>query len=279
MTAQAEAKAVARPDSRQPKRRTRRPARWLRQRQGILVGVSSIVVFLVLWEVVASLRLAPELFLPGPSDVWDAFVFWWHGSFWIDVWVSTQEFLFGYAAAIVIGLPIGFLMGWFRPVRQVLNPFVSFLYASPRIAFVPLFIIWLGIGTVSKVAVVFLGAVFPIIINAEAGLRNIDPDLVVVARSFAANDRQVFRTIAVPGSIPFILTGLRLAVGHAVVGVFVGELVAATHGVGFMMTNAASVFNTAAVFAGLVVLAGTGIVLQGGVQLLERKFQPWKPTG
>lgn len=254
------------------------PKQWLTLHQGALIGTGAVIVFVVIWQIIASMRIESKLFLPGPSDIIAAFGDWSQHGMASDLWTSAQEFLLGYLVAVVIGLPVGFFMGWFKKARFALDPFVSFLYSSPRIAFIPLFIIWLGIGVKAKIAIVAMGAVFPIIISVSAGLRNIDHDLVTAARSFAASEAQVFRKIALPSSVPFILTGLRLGVGHAIVGVFVGELFAATRGVGFMMTNAASTFATARVFAGLIVLAGAGILLQTAIQVVEKRFQAWRPA-
>jgi NitT/TauT family transport system permease protein len=140
-----------------------------------------------------------------------------------------------------------------------------------------LFIIWLGIGIESKIAVIYLGAVFAILINTIAGVRSLDTSLLRVARSFGAGDRQIFRTIALPGSVPFILTGLRLGIGHALIGVVVAEYVAAQHGVGRMMMIAGSTFQSSKVFAGLFLIAAAGLLMTYALQRLERHFDAWRP--
>ena len=141
---------------------------------------------------------------------------------------------------------------------------------------IPLLIIWVGIGIWSKIIVVFLGAVFPIIVNTMAGVQNLDPGLIRAARSMGATDAKIFRTLALPGSLPFILTGLRLGIGHALTGVVVGELVAAQAGIGLMMAVAGSSFQTAKVFAGVFIIAGAGMVLTFLLQKIEGHFQSWK---
>ena len=128
-------------------------------------------------------------------------------------------------------------MGWYLRFQYALDPFVNFLYATPRIVLIPLFIIWFGIDWQSKVAVIFLGALFPMIINTMAGVRNTDAALLRVARSFGASETLVFRRVVLPGAVPFILTGLRLGVGHALTGVVVAELVAARHGIGKLISD------------------------------------------
>jgi len=254
-----------------------RPGRLARY-EGAIIGTMAVVVFLGVWQAVATARLVPELFLPGPTDIFKAFVILFSDINFIrrDLWVSGQEVVYGYGLAVILALPLGMLMGWYRRLSYGLDPFISFLYSSPRVALLPLMIIWLGIGMASKIAIIFLGAFFPIVINTAVGVRNLDPSLLKAARSFGASDAQIFRTIALPGSV--ILAGLRLGVGHAMVGVFVGELVAAQAGVGLMMATAGATFQTSKVFAGLIIIAGTGILLTHLIQRLERRFQAWMPS-
>jgi NitT/TauT family transport system permease protein len=228
---------------------------------------------------VALRRLVPELFLPGPTDIFTALVgLFGAGTIWRDLWVSGQELIYGYVLAIVVALPLGLLMGWYKRVGYAVDPFVAFFYSTPRIVLVPLLIIWFGIGIYSKIAVVFLGAVFPMIVSTMSGVRNVDGSLIKAARSFGASDMQLFRTVVLPGSVPFILTGLRLGIGHALTGVVVGELVAAQAGIGLMMATAGSTFQTSKVFAGMFIIAGSGIALTLLLQKIEQRFQSWKTT-
>ena len=243
-----------------------------------LIGVGAVIVFLAAWQAVAAARVVPELFLPGPIDIASALASYVTSPEFVpDVTTSGQELLLGFGLAVVAGLPIGLLIGWYRRLRYALDPFISFFYSTPRIALLPLLIIWFGIGIWSKVAVIFLGAFFPIAINTLAGIRSLDPPLLKAARSFGASDLQIFRTVALPGSVPFILTGIRLGVGHALIGVVVGELVAAQHGVGLAMATAGSTFQTSKVFAGLIIIAGVGVILQILLQRLEGHFDSWRP--
>ena len=247
--------------------------------EGFLIGSVAVLVFLVVWQLAAFRRVVPELFLPGPLDIANAFAAYIaRGQIWPDMWVSGQELIYGFALSIVIGLPLGMLMGWYRRLNQALDPFVTFFYSIPRVALTPLLIIWFGIGINSKIAVVFLGAIFAIVINTAAGVRNLDPALIKAARSFGASDAQLFRTVVLPGSVPFILTGLRLGLGHALTGVVVGELVAAQAGVGLMMATAGATFQTSKVFVGLVIFATTGVVMTNILSRIEQRFQSWKPN-
>jgi NitT/TauT family transport system permease protein len=253
------------------------PGRFARY-EGFLIGGGAVVVFLIVWQFVAFKRLMPELFLPGPSDIAAAFAAYVaKGQIWNDLWVSGQELVLGFVLAIVIGLPLGMAIGWYRRFAMALDPFVTFFNAIPRVSLTPLFIIWFGIGINSKLAVVFLGAVFAIIINAAVGVRTLDPALIKAARSFGANDLQLFRTVVLPGSVPYILAGFRLGLAHALTGVVVAELVAAQAGIGLMMATAGATFQTSRVFVGLVIIATTGVLITYGFSRIEQRFQSWKP--
>src|SRR5260370_604802 len=163
--------------------------------EGLIVGGSAVLAFVAIWQFVAFRRLMPELFLPGPADIAVAFgAYIGKGQIWNDLWVSGQELLLGFVLAIVVGLPLGMLMGWYRRLNKALDPFVTFFNAIPRVSLTPLFIIWFGIGINSKIAVVFLGALFAILINAAVGVRHLDPALVKAARAFGASDIPLLRT-------------------------------------------------------------------------------------
>jgi len=226
------------------KRSVVRPSRT-KQYEPIVYGTLSVVIALTVWQLVANARVMPVLFLPRPWDVAQAFVkLFQTGDIWLDIGTSATEMGIGYGMAIVIGLVIGLLMGWYTRFQYALDPFVNFFYSTPRIVLIPLFIIWFGIDMPSKIAVIFLGALFPIIINTMAGVRNTEAALLRVARSFGASDALIFRRVVLPGSVPFILTGFRLGIGHALTGVVVAELIAARHGVGQLIAIAGQTFQT-----------------------------------
>jgi NitT/TauT family transport system permease protein len=249
----------------------------LKRYEGTLIGAGTVLGFVAIWQLIAFRRLMPELFLPGPSDIAVAFGAYINkGQIWNDLWVSGQELILGFVLAIVLGLPIGMLMGWYRRFNFALDPFVTFFNAIPRISLTPLLIIWFGIGINSKIAVVFLGALFAIIINTAVGVRNLDPALIKAARSFGANDMQLFRTIVLPGCVPFILAGFRLGLAHALTGVVVAELIAAQAGIGLMMATAGATFQTSKVFVGLVIIATAGLLITNVFARIERRFQNWK---
>jgi len=254
-----------------------RPSRFKRY-EPIVIGTVSVALALTVWQLVANARIMPVLFLPGPWDVSQAMVkLFQTGDIWLDIATSGEEIVIGYGLAIIVGLLLGLAMGWYTRFQYAMDPFVNFFYSTPRIVLLPLFIIWFGIDIQSKIAVIFLGALFPIIINTMAGVRNTEAALLRVARSFGASDALIFRRVVLPGSVPFILTGFRLGVGHALTGVVVGELIAARHGVGQLIAIAGQTFQTPKMLAAVILIAGTGMLLTTILQRIENRFQSWRP--
>ncbi len=253
-------------------------ARLYLQYENAILGVLGVAAFLAAWEWAGSTIESGRLFFSTPSLVAATFAHMLStGEIWNDMWVSFQELSIGYLAAVVVAIPLGMAMGWYGRLNALLDPLVSAFYATPRIALMPLIIIWFGIGIYSKIAVVFLGAVFQIVITTIAGVRNLDESLIRAAHSFGASDRQIFLTVALPGSVPFILTGLKLAVGRALIGVVVGEMIAAEAGVGYMMAKSGATFQTSRLMVGVLIIALFGMICMGLLERLERRFQLWRP--
>ena len=251
---------------------------YLAQEKKIL-GTVAVALFLIAWELVGNVfQLINPMFMSAPSLIFKAgYEMFRSGEIYHDLYVSGVEFLGGYFLAAVVGIPFGIMTGWYKRMSYIFDPFVNALNATPRVALLPLVIIWLGIGILSKVGIIFLGAVFSILINTRDGVKTTPVNLLNAARSFGASEWMVFKTVVVPSTIPFILTGLRLAVGRALVGVLVGELYAATAGIGFMITVAGATFQTDKVFVGVGIFALSGMI---GMELLtkvERRFDKWRP--
>ena len=259
------------------KRSVVQPSR-IKQYEPLVLGTVSVVLALTAWQLVANARIYSILFLPGPWDVAQAFVkLFQTDDIWLDIGTSGMEMGIGYGMAIGVGLVLGMLMGWYTRFQYALDPFVNFFYSTPRIVLIPLFILWWGIEMPPKIAVIFLGALFPIIINTMAGVRNTEAALLRVARSFGASDALIFRRVVLPGSVPFILTGFRLGIGHALTGVVVAELIAAKHGVGQIIAIAGQTFQTPKMLAGVILIACTGMLLTTILQRIENRFQTWRP--
>jgi NitT/TauT family transport system permease protein len=231
---------------------------------------------LLLWEFLGRFVVKNALFLATPWQTALALAkLWQEGALQHHTWVSGQEFLIGFVLAVVLGIPTGLAIAASRRTAALLNPWVSGLYATPIIALAPLLILWFGIGIWSKVAVVVSLVIFPVIINTEAGVRNADRQLIEAVRSFGASQMQIFMKVSLPSALPFILAGLRLGVGRGLIGVVVGELFGARAGLGYLIIQATEVFNMPQLFAGVVVLAGAGILLTAAFQALERRLVPW----
>lgn len=250
---------------------------WRRYENTIL-GTVAVIIFLVIWEGVVDFGLINPLFTSSPSRIaaagYDLFA---NGTIWHDLQVSGLEFFAGYGLAVIVGVPLGILMGWYGRVNAVLDPFVSALYATPRIALLPLVMIWFGIGLLSKVAIVFLGAVFPILVNTITGVRTINADFIKVARSFGSNDWQFFLKVALPSSVPLLLAGLRLGLGHALIGIVVGEMFGATEGLGFLIAVSGARFQTDRVMVGIIIIASAGMAMTAILRAIERRFERWRP--
>jgi NitT/TauT family transport system permease protein len=244
----------------------------------LLIGGGTLVAFLLVWEFAADSGAVNPLFISSPSRIASAgAVLTADPDFWNDVRVSASEFIFGYAASAVIGIPLGLAMGWSRRVSYILSPFVDTLNAVPRVTLLPLLIIWFGIGIWSKVAVVFLGAVIPIVIGALSGVKTNETRYLTMASSFSASRGKIFRSIILPGTVPFIFTGLKYAAGRALLGVVVGELYAATAGVGHMIADAGNMFQTDTLFFGVFIFTATGLAVVALLDRIERRFERWRP--
>jgi len=251
---------------------------YLNQEKKIL-GTSAVIVFLTAWELVGNtLGLINPMFMSAPSLVGKAAVqLFASGEIWNDLRVSGIEFAWGYFLSVLVGVPFGIATGWYKKLSYIFDPFVNAMNATPRVALLPLVIIWLGIGILSKVGIIFLGAVFPILINSRDGVKTTPYNLLTAARSFGASEWQIFRSVVLPSTVPFILTGLRLGVGRALIGVMVGELYAATAGIGFMITVAGATFQTDKVFVGVLIFAISGMVAMELLTKLEARFDKWRP--
>ena len=259
---------------------TRPPPRlgWWRKNETWMLGTISVVTFLVFWQLAVTLRFVNPLFTSSPVQiVRTSIAMFSEGEIYNDMEVSGLEFFWGYALSIAVGVPLGILMGWYNKVNAIFEPFVSALYASPRIALLPLVVIWFGIGLGSKIAIIFLGAVFPILINMVTGVRTVDRDFIKVAKSFGASDWQLFMTVVFPSTVPMLLAGLRLGLGHALVGIVVGEMYAATAGIGYMISVAGSTFRTDQVMVGIIIIAVLGVGLTEALRAIERRFERWRP--
>jgi ABC-type nitrate/sulfonate/bicarbonate transport system permease component len=251
---------------------------YLSQEKKIL-GAAGVTIFLIVWELVGNvLQLINPMFMSAPSLIAKAAIdLFSSGEIYNDLYISGTELLGGYLLSAVVAIPFGIMVGWYKKMSYIFDPFINAMNATPRVALLPLVIIWLGIGILSKVGIIFLGAVFPILINSRDGVKTTPLNLLNAARSFGASEWMIFKAVVLPSTIPFILSGLRQGLGRAIVGVMVGELYAATAGIGFMITVAGATFQTDKVFVGVLVFALTGMIGTEILAKVEKRFDKWRP--
>jgi ABC-type nitrate/sulfonate/bicarbonate transport system permease component len=237
----------------------------------------TLATFLIIWEAASRAGLVDKLFASSPSLIVAKFVeMVGDGSIWPHVAATAGVTAAGFGLAVLVGVPVGILMGRSELINATAEPFVAALYASPQVAFLPLLIIWLGIGFTSKVALVFIGSVIIMIINTETGVAQVDARLIETARSFTASERQVLTKIVLPAALPIILAGMRLAIGRALVMVVVAEIYASNRGLGYLIFQAGGMYDTAQVFVGVGILAAAGVTLTALLRALERWLAPWQ---
>lgn len=240
------------------------------------VSTVAVLTFFIVWQVVPALGLVNPQFTSQPSSVVAAAIdalrndhFFFHAE------ISLTEFCLGFALALVVSIPLGVLLGTSRYARYVLDPPLMALYMAPTLILLPILVIWLGIGIASKVAVVFLGAIFPLIVNTMAGMREADPKLIQAARSYGASKLDVFIRILIPGSLPAILMGMRLAVGRGVLGVVVGELYASEAGIGHQLMKYGAAMRIDRLLVYALVISAFGYAMTSLVRFLESRVQSW----
>lgn len=237
----------------------------------------SLLVGVLIWEFVARVMIKDTLFFVPFLDVARAGVeLTASGELPYHVWVSFQEFVYGLGLAVLVGVPLGLAVGSSTRVKDYVQPWISALYSTPLIALAPLFILWLGIGIGSKVAVVFIMALFPITINTTAGIKNTEQNLIDVARAFGYRRHEIFRKVLLPSALSFIVTGFRLAVGRGIVAVVVAEFFGSRAGLGYLILVSSQSFSMDRLLLAVLVLALTGMAGIGLVERLERRLAPWR---
>jgi NitT/TauT family transport system permease protein len=253
---------------------------WRRAESSAL-GITTIVIILGLWEIVPALvplSAGTRLFLATPSQIlatlWELFA---TGTIWAPLTVSATGFAVGLGLAVIVGLPLGVILGRSKTCDALFDPFITALNATPRLVFLPLLLLWFGLGLWSKVTIVFIGALLPMVINTIEGVRNTDKVLVNVVRSFGAKEWDIARMVVVPNAMPYIVAGLRLAIGRAILGVVVSEFFGSESGLGVMMVQAAGRYEVSLVFAGVIVFAALSLAMTSIVKLIENRLSRWRP--
>jgi ABC-type nitrate/sulfonate/bicarbonate transport system permease component len=265
--------------SKPSERRRSRLARLYLEYERVAIAGGTLLTLLLVWEALGASGLVDPLFISSPTRVARAAWLLSHDrDFWTDVEVSATEFVLGYGAALAVAIPLGLAVGLSKRLQYLIGPFVDTLNAVPRVTLLPLIIIWCGIGIWSKVVVVFLGAVIPVLINTQSGVKASEARFMRVARSFSASRWKIFSSIILPGIVPFIFTGAKYGAGRALLGVVVGELYASTAGLGHLIADAGNTFQTDVVFVGALLFMAAGLIVVTLLDALEQRFERWRPA-
>lgn len=257
------------------------PPGWLARlgrvtRSRVFLSLASLLVVGTTWEILGRQR---PVFASYPSEILGTAT----RTFFPDVVPAFAEtsigFALGFAIAVVFGVAIGLAMARSRLVDLALAPYMNALYATPRIALIPVLILWFGIAFELRVTIVVLSAIFPVIINTYAGARAVDREMLDIGLAFTANRWQQLRTIVVPGSLPFVYAGVRIGLARALSGVIVAEMTASITGVGRLIIDYSKYLKTDSMFVALLVLGFVSLLLTAGLDLLKRRTMPWAPEG
>lgn len=245
---------------------------------GALLPAAAFVVFLIAWEVAG--RLANPILFAPPSRVADAFVeLTASGRLPQALLVSLQSLAAGFVLALVSGLAIGIVLGLHPTLARAVEPYIDAVYATPRVVMIPLVILWFGVGFWGRLFIIWIGGVVPIILNTAIGVRNARQDLIEVARSFQATDRQLVRHVILPGAVPYVIGGLRIAAGRLLLGVVIAEIFLDLTGVGGLIQTESAYFRIDNMLVGVLVFAVLGVLMMWAFDLLERHFSGWKSKG
>jgi NitT/TauT family transport system permease protein len=239
------------------------------------IRTASVVVFFIIWEYFG--RHMDPIFMAPPSAIFRATgELIMSGALQKGLVQSLWPFTVGMVLTIIIGIALGIAIAQWKTVEYILDPFINALYAIPRIALVPLIILWAGLEFAGKVTILVSVAVFPIIVNTYSGIRDVRGSMLEIGRAYGATESQIFFKIILPAALPFIMAGVRLSVGLAIIGIIVAEFFTAISGLGGMIIEYANVFATAKLFVPIIVIALVGVVLTEFIQWLERRLSRWR---
>jgi len=246
----------------------------MKKQQRLWIGGLAIVIFLGLWEAAMPLGWVKVADISRPTLVVKAFVELTRtGDIFHHLFVSLKEFFLGFALSLVVGVPLGVLLGRYRTPFLFLDPLLMAIYTTPRVAMMPLLVVAFGVGFGATVAVVFLGAVFPILVNTAVGVREIDRVWIRAVESFGGTEWNIFTKVLLPGSVPPIVTGIRLGVGRGILGMVVGEMYAATEGIGQQIALYGNSFAVSELMALIVVVSLLGFVFVSLIRLVEDRLR------
>lgn len=241
------------------------------------VSIVSILCLLAVWELICQSGVVSSLFLPAPTSIISALLqMIADGEIGVSLAASLYRILAGFFIGSLVGLVVGLVTGTSALMDKIGNPIVNAIYPIPKIALLPLFILWLGIGELSKVTIIALGVFFPVAMNTYSGVKNVDTMLLKVAASFNASWWMTMKSVVLPNALPMIFAGLRLAAGTSLLLLVAAEMIAAQVGIGALILHYGDLMITDRLMAGVIVLSLLGLVFNLILQFLERKAIPWK---
>lgn len=240
------------------------------------ISVATLVVVALLWIVIPGIVDVPKLFLPTPGDVYGAAKeLWLSGTLQRNVAVTLARVLIGYSAGVLVALILGILMGWYRVIDSAVDPLYQLWRPIPPIAIIPLFILWFGIGELSKVLVIFGGALGACLISVVSGVKNVPRIYIEAAQILGAKDRQIFQRVVIPSALPYVFAGMRVALALAFGVVVASELIASVEGIGFMLMMGRNLLRTDIIFVGIVLIGGCAYGLDFVLRSVERRLTAW----
>ena len=242
--------------------------------QNLGIRAVSLAIALTLWEL-AGARIDPVLFTTPSKVAAAAVTMVFSGELWSYLWPSLIVLVIGLCLAIVSGIAVGLLLARFRVLDIALSVYITFLYSIPSVALVPLIVLWAGYETTAKVIILFMFAFFPMVINTYQGVKAVDPKLLEVGRAFRCSERQLWGNIVLPAALPFIVTGIRLAVGRGMIGMVLADLYTAISGIGYLIVRTASTFQVDKMFVPIVTLGLLGVTLTALLRVAEKRVAPW----
>lgn len=242
-----------------------------------LLSVASVIAVLGAWQVCASTGAVDERLTSSPWGVVQAARFLVStGALGSDVAASAELFAIGLAIAIAVGLVAGIAIGWWRTLGALFEPWIAILYAMPLISLLPLILVWFGVSFRAEVIIVFLVSVFPVLVGVLTGTRNVDPELIRLARSFRARERDIMRTVVLPSLVPYVVAGVRLSIGASLIGVVIAEYFLGNQGIGGLIVTAGDQLQPGEVLVGVAILAIASVIMTSLLRRAERRALRWR---
>ncbi|MDQ7095264.1 ABC transporter permease [Desulfosporosinus sp. PR] len=244
-----------------------------------LISVISVIAFIVIWQLIVNWNIVPNTLLASPIQIFKLFVYKLTSAdpdgavLWVHVLTSLEEAVIGYALALVIGIPLGLLMGWFVLAEGFIRPIFEMIRPIPPVAWIPLTIFWFGIGLTGKVYIILISGIVPAVINSFVGVRMTNPTFIRMARTYGASDWQVFKNICIPSALPMVFGGLQLALAASWTSLVAAEMIASNKGLGFLITMGQRLADPSMILLGMVMIGLTGYLIGVVIDLVERKLQ------